>query len=632
MSVQNLVTLASVLGAGLFMLAGYIMRGMRQQPVPLTPTPDFPQENLEAERRARADAEKGAQQARGQLAEREKTLAEREKQLDDIQRRYDELLNSVDENPTQVSKPDARAVPTADFQALEREGAKLRKQLEDERQARQQAEQKLALANKAVTAPKAAKDKGAELDQLRKKFRVEEERWTKERNDLKAQVNAAKTAQDKAQVQRDELRKHVETLKREQKQLQSKAAGAAEKAAGSGKLQQAEQRVQRLEQQLQSATAKLNEQEGLRSELQKLRQQAVTAQNELKRSREELAAAAQAGKELDAARGQLSELEAKLQRATQTTAGATATLRDENIRLKEEAEQLRAKVAELEFKGEDTAASLKNLDEAKSEIRDLQKKLVVAEQRAQSSEALRDELAQLRAQVEESGQQIADKEEMEGLRKKQRELQLKSQMLNERVEQMQVYADENVTLRDRLKSLESAAESLEASQQRVKDLEAKLFARAADDSLEKTAEVVTLNDEETAKVTHTGSVAATLDGQLKRLSREPSCRVAVLADSQGLLLSGSGESRYYEPLAGVAGMIHEMAQRTREFLPLGAPQLVQVSDGNNVSLYARLLKMERELFALCTLGQRRGATDPLVEEVAEALPHVLAGSAASKGA
>jgi len=121
-------------------------------------------------------------------------------------------------------------------------------------------------------------------------------------------------------------------------------------------------------------------------------------------------------------------------------------------------------------------------------------------------------------------------------------------------------------------------------------------------------------------------VGDTIDEQLTHLAHQSSCKVAVLADARGLLLGASGERQYYEALAGMSGLIREIAERARDFLPLGTPSVVEIADINNVGLYSRLFPWENELVALTTLGPRRGMGDASMEGVIASLPQVMSGA------
>lgn len=311
------------------------------------------------------------------------------------------------------------------------------------------------------------------------------------------------------------------------------------------------------------------------------------------------------------------ELIAKL-RTAQAGVQDGSALRDEVKQLRAQNEALLDEVASLREQDEEVTVAGAQVAQADARIRELQTQLGVAQNKAEAADALRDEVTALRSRVEELASEGTPAEEVDQLRQKHRDLAVKSEMREARIQELQQYAEDNAAMRERLKTLESEQQETQQLSQRVKELEARLFAvgASAEGGSKKPAAPA-------KKVKVEGTVGDTLDGQLARLAGRQGCNVAVLADSRGLLLGGSGEQEHFEAVAGLSGSIQELADRAREFLPLGEPRAVELLDHNGVGLRSRLLRLGDETVALSTLGVYTVEDDPETSSVLEALPSVM---------
>lgn len=311
------------------------------------------------------------------------------------------------------------------------------------------------------------------------------------------------------------------------------------------------------------------------------------------------------------------ELIAKL-RTAQAGVQDGSTLRDEVKRLRAQNEALLDELSPLRQQDDEVTVAGAQVAQAEGQIRELQTQLRVAQNKAEAADALRDEVTTLRARVEEIASEGTPAEEVDQLRQKHRDLAVKSEMREARIQELQQYAEDNAALRERLQTLESEQEETQRLSQRIKELEARLFAAGA------SPESATQKHAAPAKkVKLEGTVGDTLDGQLARLAGRQGCNVAVLADSRGLLLGGSGQQEHFEAVAGLSGSIQELADRAREFLPLGEPRAVELLDHNGVGLRSRLLRLGDETVALSTLGVYQVEDNPETRSVLDALPSVM---------
>lgn len=91
-------------------------------------------------------------------------------------------------------------------------------------------------------------------------------------------------------------------------------------------------------------------------------------------------------------------------------------------------------------------------------------------------------------------------------------------------------------------------------------------------------------------------------------------------------MAASGDTDHQESLAAFAGMLQGAVARAKDLLPLGEPQVVEVSGENGVGLRSRIFSWEDEQFTLTQLGRRAAAPDAHVEAVVSLVPLIIAAN------
>jgi len=213
--------------------------------------------------------------------------------------------------------------------------------------------------------------------------------------------------------------------------------------------------------------------------------------------------------------------------------------------------------------------------------------------------------------------EAALRHQVDALRRKERELLVKANLLSQRVRELRSYADENAALRSRLVDFDAALARAGALQRRVKELEARDFAAEATAPTAAPA---------SPPVSAGASVGATLDDNLAAVLRAFGARVAVVADANGLLLGGAGDRSLQENLAAVAGFVLETAERAAEFLPLGSPHRVELQYAGGIQLSTRMFICDGEAMALTLLQPGELTLDKPIEGAVAAIVQLIAAT------
>jgi hypothetical protein len=120
---------------------------------------------------------------------------------------------------------------------------------------------------------------------------------------------------------------------------------------------------------------------------------------------------------------------------------------------------------------------------------------------------------------------------------------------------------------------------------------------------------------------------AALEGCLDELRlHEDGCRTAVLSDTSGLLLASSGDTLNGESLAAAVSITADTTERVRQFLPLGEPLEVRLTDVNHVVITARWLRCDEGKLLLGTLGVATAAPDLCADAIGASISELISAA------
>jgi chromosome segregation ATPase len=568
MDTVSTIYLASFVGAGLFFGSGYLLRSLRQRPTTFPAGPfDAPADHEAAALRQQLAQ---LQQRHDQLSAKSAAPSSPDPTLQQEVERLQQALAVAERSHADCQ---ARAESaTAQTNSLQQEIARLKaarvsppevKRLQHQMGVLRQQKASLQKLVDELTNEKTINEDDQEQTDVRKP------------EDLAAQ--AAVTDQAIARVETAEAA--MAQMRRQLNETQQKAKVAAQRA---NEIASLHRQITELEQRLAQAEGQTTDQ------LAKAEKQAASALEKVEKL----------SSEGEGLRRRNTELNQQLEQLRQQT----VALRDDAARLKTDAARA---------------------TEAEGEVKGLRMRLQAAEAKAAEAEALRDQLAELRQQIESADQGPANADEIEGLKRTERDLLVKSQLLRQRIEELERYADENVQLREQIKELEPNAAKAEEFLAQVRELEAEIFASGIRAASSAESPTVTGIRSATDGPSAAGTVGGTLDDRLGELTRHGRYSAAVLADVQGLPLAASGAKPHHESLAAVSSLVREMATRARDLLPLSSPTLIEIVDANDIGVRSRLFSAENETLVLTTLGNRLSPADKVVEGLIASLPGII---------
>ena len=268
---------------------------------------------------------------------------------------------------------------------------------------------------------------------------------------------------------------------------------------------------------------------------------------------------------------------------------ATLALRTAENRLRD-LDRLTRENAELRDEQARTAEEAKWAVDRNSDTKDTKVELAAAQAKLaelgevlQENRRLRDEIAGLRLHQSAS-------DDLERLTVAHKQLRLDAELMARRLTELQHDHVELAPLQVRVAEAAGLAEEVAYLRQREKDLEAQLYASGSYVKREMPAVVV-------------GHMpVSSMEGNLDSLLGEAGPRTAVLADAQGFLIAGAGETLTQEGLAAFAAVAGEMVARARMLLPLAAVNAVRVIDANSMVLTCHLFDSDGQGLEIATLG------------------------------
>jgi hypothetical protein len=271
--------------------------------------------------------------------------------------------------------------------------------------------------------------------------------------------------------------------------------------------------------------------------------------------------------------------------ATEALRAAETRLADLD-RLSQENAVLREQKAESEREAKWQAGRGDEAKDVKVELAAAQAKLVELGRTLEENRKLRDEAAELRQHQEAS-------EELERLTAAHKQLRLDAELMARRLQELMQDRGELVSLRSQAAEAASLVEEVAYLRRREKDLEAQLYASG----LYASREMPAVSGEVLMQ-----TPVSDMETNLHSLVGSGGPRTAVLADAQGFLIAGAGESAAQEGLAAFAAVAGEMVSRARMLLPLAEVDSVRVTDINSMVLTCHLFDSAGEGLGVATLG------------------------------
>jgi hypothetical protein len=279
-------------------------------------------------------------------------------------------------------------------------------------------------------------------------------------------------------------------------------------------------------------------------------------------------------------------------------------------RLTQENSELREQQAEAAREAKWQAGRGDEVKDAKVELAAAQAKLVELGRTLEENRRLRDEAAELRQHQEASG-------ELERLTAAHKQLRLDAELMARRLQELMQDRTELVSLRTQAAEAASLVEEVAYLRRREKDLEAQLYASG----MYASREIPAISGEMLVQ-----TPVSTMETNLHSLVGAGGPRTAVLADAQGFLIAGAGESAAQEGLAAFAAVAGEMVSRARMLLPLAEVDSLRVTDRNSMVLTCHLFESAGEGLGVTTLGPGEPEAGNTARAIAE-LAAIVSGVA-----
>jgi chromosome segregation ATPase len=538
------------------------------------------------------------------------------------------------------SEKDARQQAEARAAALEQQQAALTQSLEGERSRSQEAQKlreqlgqlqaELNKARSAAAAPSPAegqlRQENADLKQRLAAAEQTSHAYATERaraHDLEQRLAAA-MAQAGASHGNDAQRQEVERrLVAVQTELQGTQAH----------LREAQAHAQRVDQ-LAAENAQLRSRSGgsdkLAAELATEKAKVAQLQTQVTAFQKTAENTGKLAADLTTEKTKVRELEQKFA-AAQKSSGDSAKLIQELAAEKAKVQQLQAQIATLQQAANEAARLGLDLANARTKVSELEAKLAKAPAAGaganpQELERLRTENNSVRGELDLMKRTAISQKDHDALKKTNTDMALRMRTFEQRASETDYFANENSDLRRRVDELETIALEAKQMRRRITDLEAQAFAITAAKTKDKGA----------AGKPAVAQTQNTPGGSEKRLEQlleeamatlvreETGGRAVVLADARGLLLAAAGEAKYQNELAAAASVVAEVAEKVRALLPFAEPQMLHLSDVNNVVVKTRWLRIEDDTLALSVLGFSDDLPDPTEDKVARTVAKLMA--------
>jgi len=292
---------------------------------------------------------------------------------------------------------------------------------------------------------------------------------------------------------------------------------------------------------------------------------------------------------------------------------AEARLRDLQ-RLARENAELRSERDRLVEAAKAGAGREGEAKDAKVELAAAQAKLAELGQVLEENRKLRDQVAELRAHQEATG-------ELERLTATHKQLRLDAELMARRLQELEQDRAELAPLRAQAAEAASLQEEVAYLRRREKDLEAQLYANGFFASREMPA----ISGEQVVQ-----TPVSNMETALDSLLVDGGPRTAVLADAQGFLIAGAGESVAQEGLAAFAAVAGDLVSRARMLLPLADVSSVRLTDANSMVLTCHLFDSDWQGLEIATLGPGEPPAESTQQTIA-GLSATLSSGDSAKG-
>jgi hypothetical protein len=294
--------------------------------------------------------------------------------------------------------------------------------------------------------------------------------------------------------------------------------------------------------------------------------------------------------------------------------GAEGRLREFD-RMTEENAELRAECQRLTEEAKLGAGREGEAKDVKVELAAAQAKLTELGQLLEENRKLRDEVAELKTHQEASG-------ELERLTAAHKQLRLDAELMARRLQELTHDQAELAPLRAQAAEASSLEQEVEYLRRREKDLEAQLYASGYFASREMPAVSGEL---------FVQTPVTDMETSLDALLVKGGPRTAVLADGQGFLIAGAGESMAQEGLAAFAGVAGDLVARARMLLPLADVNSIRLTDANRMVLTCHLFDSDGQNLEIATLGPGEPPVEDTQRTIAGLAATLSTGEDGDKG-
>jgi hypothetical protein len=299
-----------------------------------------------------------------------------------------------------------------------------------------------------------------------------------------------------------------------------------------------------------------------------------------------------------------------------------------------EARAQAAEAARRSHEAQKVAASVPALRQRVQELEQAQNALpkkerapdpVLHRQRALEQELLqtRGELEHLRslAAARTQQQSLGLEQQIKQLEEEKLQRNLRVEMLNARVAELETYAEQNAALRSERDGLRQDLLHLQAEARALSP------APAATAPLEREVPDITTHARSNQSGTRRVHDEDTLESSLRKAlaglaAREPGL-IAVLSDDNGFPVAGIGSDQQQESVSVLTSLTQELAERVKEFVDLDHIERMELADGMGRALRVRFFDWETQPIALGCLGRRSLTPNPDEELIVSSFPKLL---------
>lgn len=445
-------------------------------------------------------------------------------------------------------------------------------------------------------------------------------------DDDKANSTTPTASESKADSeQQQQIHQLQEQLIQQQQALEAKEQQVQQSQAAAGQVAQLQAELKQKQQALQAA---MQQSEKLQGELETARAEQAADASESTRVDANLAQALQSEQELAKANKRIAELENAQSGGTQGRGRVPQSL--------VEIDALKQQVKQLETQLQQSQSASQELAEAQRRLREVEGTLESARTKAERSEALLAENSKLRNEIEHLSKTTVSDKELEKLQIQQADMQLKANIQQKKLAEMERHAAENASLRQQLGDYEGLVAERDSLRVLVQSLKAKAFAAGILDTEENADDATNDRDNEKTLVVNLDEMNSkmrrrsddkVMDAAIEKLLTEQMSKLglhnAVLADTQGFPLAAAGPEERLEALAVITSMIADLGEQSRGLLPVGQLSSCELGDDNGLRLNSQFFDADGQALALTMLGQAQKTEVQELRKLAESVAKIV---------